>query len=113
MRGRVWTRPRSQCPGADSNRDAFRHYPLKIACLPVSPPGRAASKIAAGKRRSNPRYPKDNSLPLFELTHSQGNVTCIGYGLPLMFEPASVTVTAWVPTDNVKAPIARVYVPFP
>ena len=28
------------CPGADSNRDAFRHYPLKIACLPVSPPGR-------------------------------------------------------------------------
>jgi hypothetical protein len=38
------------CPGADSNRDAFRHYPLKIACLPVSPPGRARrSKIAAGK----------------------------------------------------------------
>ena len=34
------------CPGADSNRDAFRHYPLKIACLPVSPPGREAGKIA-------------------------------------------------------------------
>jgi hypothetical protein len=32
------------CPGADSNRDAFRHYPLKIACLPVSPPGRGAGK---------------------------------------------------------------------
>ena len=32
----------SECPGADSNRDAFRHYPLKIACLPVSPPGRAS-----------------------------------------------------------------------
>jgi hypothetical protein len=32
------------CPGADSNRDAFRHYPLKIACLPVSPPGRAAQQ---------------------------------------------------------------------
>ena len=32
------------CPGADSNRDAFRHYPLKIACLPVSPPGRAAEQ---------------------------------------------------------------------
>ena len=31
------------CPGADSNRDAFRHYPLKIACLPVSPPGRGAN----------------------------------------------------------------------
>src|SRR5918993_3626155 len=28
------------CPGADSNRDAFRHHPLKMACLPVSPPGR-------------------------------------------------------------------------
>jgi hypothetical protein len=27
------------CPGADSNRDAFRHHPLKMACLPVSPPG--------------------------------------------------------------------------
>src|SRR5688572_20255479 len=33
--------PDYRCPGADSNRDAFRHYPLKIACLPVSPPGRA------------------------------------------------------------------------
>src|SRR5215210_8832087 len=32
------------CPGADSNRDAFRHYPLKIACLPVSPPGRAGEQ---------------------------------------------------------------------
>src|SRR6478609_2162589 len=30
----------AQCPRADSNRDAFRHYPLKIACLPVSPRGR-------------------------------------------------------------------------
>ena len=29
----------SSCPGADSNRDAFRHHPLKMACLPVSPPG--------------------------------------------------------------------------
>src|SRR5215216_2608982 len=30
---------RPTCPGADSNRDAFRHHPLKMACLPVSPPG--------------------------------------------------------------------------
>ncbi len=30
---------RSECPGADSNRDAFRHHPLKMACLPISPPG--------------------------------------------------------------------------
>jgi len=36
------------CPGADSNRDAFRHYPLKIACLPVSPPGRG--QILASRR---------------------------------------------------------------
>src|SRR6185369_15153647 len=27
------------CPGADSNRDALRHHPLKMACLPISPPG--------------------------------------------------------------------------
>src|SRR2546430_13228770 len=30
-----------KCPGPDSNRDALRHCPLKTACLPVSPPGRA------------------------------------------------------------------------
>src|SRR5438132_13212151 len=29
-----------QCPGTDSNRDALRHHPLKMACLPISPPGR-------------------------------------------------------------------------
>ena len=28
------------CPDADSNRDALRHHPLKMACLPVSPSGR-------------------------------------------------------------------------
>ena len=27
------------CPGADSNRYALRHHPLKMACLPISPPG--------------------------------------------------------------------------
>ena len=27
------------CPSADSNRDAFRHHPLKMACLPISPLG--------------------------------------------------------------------------
>jgi hypothetical protein len=42
-----------KCPGADSNRDAFRHYPLKIACLPVSPPGREAGKIAAPSNAVN------------------------------------------------------------
>jgi hypothetical protein len=28
-----------ECPGADSNRYALRHHPLKMACLPISPPG--------------------------------------------------------------------------
>jgi hypothetical protein len=46
--------PPNQCPGADSNRDAFRHYPLKIACLPVSPPGRAAQQDS---RRSGEGQP--------------------------------------------------------
>src|SRR5690606_5635675 len=27
------------CPGPDSNRHSFRYHPLKMACLPVSPPG--------------------------------------------------------------------------
>ena len=30
---------RTACPGTDSNRDALRHHPLKMACLPISPPG--------------------------------------------------------------------------
>src|SRR5262245_14757458 len=44
-RMRWGTVPRSRyafwqtCPGADSNRDALRHHPLKMACLPISPPG--------------------------------------------------------------------------
>ena len=32
--------PTLTCPDADSNRDALRHHPLKMACLPISPPGR-------------------------------------------------------------------------
>src|SRR5436309_14050396 len=31
--------PIEECPGTDSNRDALRHHPLKMACLPISPPG--------------------------------------------------------------------------
>lgn len=27
----------SECPGADSNRHAFRRHPLKMVCLPVPP----------------------------------------------------------------------------
>src|SRR5262249_9319733 len=33
------TRYLTTCPGTDSNRDALRHHPLKMACLPISPPG--------------------------------------------------------------------------
>ena len=37
-----------ECPGADSNRDALRHHPLKMACLPVSPPGLALPTAVNG-----------------------------------------------------------------
>src|SRR5262245_54106085 len=77
---RVRRAPDSRCPGADSNRDAFRHYPLKIACLPVSPPGRAASKIAAGKGGSNPRgAPASGCQVTTNVTH--GGTGCPGLAL--------------------------------
>ena len=41
---------RCACPGADSNRDAFRHHPLKMACLPISPPGQPSA--AANRNRA-------------------------------------------------------------
>src|SRR5678809_1700846 len=50
------------CPGADSNRDAFRHYPLKIACLPVSPPGRAAEQDSRRQEEGQPLSCASNSL---------------------------------------------------
>jgi hypothetical protein len=37
-----------QCPGTDSNRDALRHHPLKMACLPISPPGQSLQSSAFG-----------------------------------------------------------------
>jgi hypothetical protein len=39
LRWRIQVMRFKQCPGADSNRYAFRHHPLKMACLPISPPG--------------------------------------------------------------------------
>ena len=39
LRWRKKLTARIPCPGADSNRYAFRHHPLKMACLPISPPG--------------------------------------------------------------------------
>ena len=40
-----------ECPGADSNRDAFRHHPLKMACLPISPPGQRRAEHALVSHR--------------------------------------------------------------
>src|SRR4026209_1565919 len=53
--------PPNQCPGADWNRDAFRHYPLKIACLPVSPPGRAAEQDSRRQEEGQPPSRASNS----------------------------------------------------
>src|SRR5688500_468813 len=84
------------CPGADSNRDAFRHYPLKIACLPVSPPGRAAqqdsrsrvgSQRVAGLRiegapgdRNTVQSDRDRGAPEAEERLRVGTVAMIGGG---------------------------------
>ena len=35
-------RKRQLCSRADSNRDAFQHYHLKVACLPIPPRERSA-----------------------------------------------------------------------
>src|SRR6266481_9912014 len=58
--------PVTLCPGSDSNRDALRHCPLKTACLPVPPPGRARNIESFGHevqafsakslRRAFPRF---------------------------------------------------------
>src|SRR4026208_842844 len=54
--------PVIRCPGADSNRDAFRHYPLKIACLPVSPPGRRGTNIPTPRESVNPDASRSAAL---------------------------------------------------
>src|SRR6185503_10192293 len=33
--------PKFWCPRSDSNRHSLRHYPLKIACLPIPPRGQS------------------------------------------------------------------------
>src|SRR5574343_334637 len=40
------------CRRRDSNSHSFRHYPLKIACLPISP-RRLYSKLSEGMRIAN------------------------------------------------------------
>jgi hypothetical protein len=60
-----------ECPGADSNRDAFRHHPLKMACLPISPPGPNDWELGSGNRlqagpEGRKRFPRSGSLfPFF------------------------------------------------
>ena len=48
----------SPCPGSDSNRDAFPHHPLKMACLPVSPPG-LSYRQTTDKQQTNNRQTTD------------------------------------------------------
>ena len=49
------------CPGADSNRYAFRHHPLKMACLPISPPGQNQRARAANSIRTLRTYPRSQN----------------------------------------------------
>src|SRR5205823_9887968 len=58
------------CPGADSNRDAFRHHPLKMACLPISPPGHfsgcgssESTQNSEEACRASAAYPSDCRFP--------------------------------------------------
>src|SRR5437870_6850177 len=43
------------CRRRDSNSHSFRHYPLKIACLPISP-RRRTLKLFAGSLRPEAHY---------------------------------------------------------
>ncbi len=49
------------CPGADSNRYAFRHHPLKMACLPISPPGQNHFTRAANSIRTLRTHPRSQN----------------------------------------------------
>ena len=67
-------RSASECPGADSNRYAFRHHPLKMACLPISPPGQNLS----------PQFRSCRETELISKTQNTG---------PTGLEPATSRVT--------------------
>ncbi len=45
-----------QCPGPDSNRDDFRHCPLKTACLPIPPPGQARANAREEASYRGPQH---------------------------------------------------------
>ena len=64
------------CPGSDSNRDALRHHPLKMACLPVSPPGQSQRvHLRALQQRSNSGPPTTGATG-FEPATSRVTVEC-------------------------------------
>ena len=45
----LWRRGRGmRCPELDSNQHTLRHYPLKVACLPISPPGQVINANPEG-----------------------------------------------------------------
>ena len=46
------------CPGRDSNPHLFTDYPLKVACLPIPPPGQAllACFVAIASRLNGAHY---------------------------------------------------------
>ena len=65
------------CPGADSNRDALRHHPLKMACLPISPPGQL--HVVASRYCSDPTvqsYETDTGPTGLEPATSRVTVEC-------------------------------------
>jgi len=65
-----------ECPGSDSNRDALRHHPLKMACLPVSPPGQSQRvHLRILQQRSNTDPPATGATG-FEPATSRVTVEC-------------------------------------
>src|ERR1035437_4430394 len=64
------------CPGSDSNRDALRHHPLKMARLPVSTPGQSQRlHLRALQQRSN-NVPPATGVTGFEPATSRVTVEC-------------------------------------
>jgi hypothetical protein len=68
---------RSKCPGADSNRYALRHHPLKMACLPISPPGQNHSFPATAQSLKLRAYSENKTGPTgLEPATSRVTVEC-------------------------------------
>ena len=77
-----------ECPGADSNRDAFRHSLLKTACLPISPPGQTHLRPSTATLHSCQLT--DSAIPKYRLAIASTELSNTGAtGL----EPATSRVT--------------------